>query len=197
MIGYRIEQELGNLLPADKPLVSLLTMTLVDADDPAFADPTKFCRAGVQRRGRPGARGGRGWTVRRTAPAGDASCPQPCRGGSSRIGLSSGSSPRTAGSFAPEAAGSRRCSRRAPEPPRVSRRSSTRTGPAPSWRRSCPRTCSSSPPMPSTWTGAPRGRARRCGPTPTPWIRASSPPDPCARRWRPPPRSPSRRVGPR
>jgi carbamate kinase len=42
MIGYLIEQELGNLLPADKPLATVLTMTLVDADDPAFAEPTKF-----------------------------------------------------------------------------------------------------------------------------------------------------------
>jgi carbamate kinase len=42
MIGYLIEQELGNLLPADKPLATILTMTLVDADDPAFAEPTKF-----------------------------------------------------------------------------------------------------------------------------------------------------------
>jgi carbamate kinase len=42
MIGYLIEQELGNLLPADKPLATILTMTLFDVDDPAFADPTKF-----------------------------------------------------------------------------------------------------------------------------------------------------------
>jgi carbamate kinase len=42
MIGYLIEQELGNLLPAEKPLVTMLTMTLVDAEDPAFAHPTKF-----------------------------------------------------------------------------------------------------------------------------------------------------------
>jgi carbamate kinase len=42
MIGYLIEQELGNLLPAEKPLATILTMTLVDADDPAFAEPTKF-----------------------------------------------------------------------------------------------------------------------------------------------------------
>jgi carbamate kinase len=42
MIGYLIEQELGNLLPADKPLATLLTMTLVDVDDPAFSNPTKF-----------------------------------------------------------------------------------------------------------------------------------------------------------
>jgi carbamate kinase len=42
MIGYLIEQELGNLLPAKVPLATILTMTEVDAKDPAFADPTKF-----------------------------------------------------------------------------------------------------------------------------------------------------------
>jgi carbamate kinase len=42
MIGYLIEQELGNLLPAEKPLATILTMTQVDAGDPAFASPTKF-----------------------------------------------------------------------------------------------------------------------------------------------------------
>jgi carbamate kinase len=42
MIGYLIEQELGNLLPAEKPLATILTMTEVDPEDPAFAAPTKF-----------------------------------------------------------------------------------------------------------------------------------------------------------
>jgi carbamate kinase len=42
MIGYLIEQELGNLLPAEVPFATLLTMIEVDAEDPAFADPTKF-----------------------------------------------------------------------------------------------------------------------------------------------------------
>ena len=42
MIGYLIEQELGNLLPPEVPFASILTMIEVDADDPAFADPTKF-----------------------------------------------------------------------------------------------------------------------------------------------------------
>ena len=41
MIGYLIEQELGNLLPQDRPLTTLLTMIEVDGDDPAFANPTK------------------------------------------------------------------------------------------------------------------------------------------------------------
>jgi carbamate kinase len=42
MIGYLVEQELGNLLPFERPLATLLTMVEVDPDDPAFADPTKF-----------------------------------------------------------------------------------------------------------------------------------------------------------
>jgi carbamate kinase len=42
MIGYLIEQELGNLLPPEVPLATILTMIEVDAADPAFADPTKF-----------------------------------------------------------------------------------------------------------------------------------------------------------
>jgi carbamate kinase len=41
MIGYLIEQELGNRLPLEKPIASLLTMIEVDSNDPAFADPTK------------------------------------------------------------------------------------------------------------------------------------------------------------
>jgi carbamate kinase len=42
MIGYLVEQEVGNLLPFDRPLATLLTMVEVDPDDPAFNDPTKF-----------------------------------------------------------------------------------------------------------------------------------------------------------
>src|SRR5215469_8255889 len=41
MIGYLIEQELGNRIPFDKPLASLLTMIEVDPGDPAFTDPSK------------------------------------------------------------------------------------------------------------------------------------------------------------
>jgi carbamate kinase len=41
MIGYLIEQELGNLLPEERPLATLLTMIEVDGDDPAFTNPTK------------------------------------------------------------------------------------------------------------------------------------------------------------
>ncbi|MEN0107851.1 MAG: carbamate kinase [Pseudomonas sp.] len=41
MIGYMIEQELGNLLPIEVPFATLLTQVEVDANDPAFAKPTK------------------------------------------------------------------------------------------------------------------------------------------------------------
>ena len=42
MIGYLIEQELGNRLPFEKSLATVLTMVEVDPADPAFDDPTKF-----------------------------------------------------------------------------------------------------------------------------------------------------------
>jgi carbamate kinase len=42
MIGYMIEQELGNLLPFETPFATILTMVEVDPNDPAFQNPTKF-----------------------------------------------------------------------------------------------------------------------------------------------------------
>ena len=42
MIGYVLEQELGNLLPFEVPFATVLTMIEVDPLDPAFHDPTKF-----------------------------------------------------------------------------------------------------------------------------------------------------------
>jgi carbamate kinase len=41
MIGYIIEQELGNLLPIEVPFATLLTQVEVDGNDPAFQHPTK------------------------------------------------------------------------------------------------------------------------------------------------------------
>jgi len=41
MIGYIIEQELGNLLDFEVPFATLLTQVEVDAKDPAFKNPTK------------------------------------------------------------------------------------------------------------------------------------------------------------
>ncbi|WP_426564826.1 carbamate kinase [Angustibacter sp. McL0619] len=42
MIGYVLEQELGNEMPPDAPLASVLTMIEVDPNDPAFGNPSKF-----------------------------------------------------------------------------------------------------------------------------------------------------------
>jgi carbamate kinase len=41
MIGYMLQQELGNELPSERHLATLLTQIEVDANDPAFANPTK------------------------------------------------------------------------------------------------------------------------------------------------------------
>jgi carbamate kinase len=41
MIGYLLEQELGNLLPEGRALATILTRIEVDAADPAFDHPTK------------------------------------------------------------------------------------------------------------------------------------------------------------
>lgn len=69
MIGYVIEQELGNLLPPEQPLATLLTMIEVDPADPAFQHPTKpigpvYDRATAER-----FRDELGWNI---APDGDA-----------------------------------------------------------------------------------------------------------------------------
>jgi len=42
MIGYVLEQELGNVVPAEMRLATILTMVQVESGDPAFDDPTKF-----------------------------------------------------------------------------------------------------------------------------------------------------------
>ncbi len=41
MIGYLIQQELGNVLPFERHLATLLTQIEVDPEDPAFDNPTK------------------------------------------------------------------------------------------------------------------------------------------------------------
>lgn len=41
MIGYMIEQEMGNLLPQEVPFATILTQVEVSKDDPAFSNPTK------------------------------------------------------------------------------------------------------------------------------------------------------------
>jgi carbamate kinase len=44
LIGYWLARELGSALPA-RTVVAVLTQTVVDPDDPGFADPTKFVGA--------------------------------------------------------------------------------------------------------------------------------------------------------
>jgi carbamate kinase len=61
MIGYMIEQELGNLLPFERPLATLLTMVEVGLDDPAFADPTKFIGPVYRRDEAEGLSAQKGW----------------------------------------------------------------------------------------------------------------------------------------
>src|SRR5512133_453580 len=50
MIGYVLEQELGNELPPEAPLATILTMVEVDPADPAFRNPTKLVGRGSARR---------------------------------------------------------------------------------------------------------------------------------------------------
>ncbi len=64
MIGYLIEQEMGNLLPFEQPLASLLTMTEVDHDDPAFSNPTKFVGPIYTKEVADELAAAKGWTVK-------------------------------------------------------------------------------------------------------------------------------------
>ena len=91
MIGYMIEQELGNLLPFERPFATLLTMIEVDPEDPAFAEPDQVHRPGVRRRTRPtGWRPTRAGSSSPTATSGAASSPRRSRSASSSCGRSSG-----------------------------------------------------------------------------------------------------------
>lgn len=68
MIGYIIEQELGNVLPFEVPFATLLTQVEVDPQDPAFQAPSKpigpvYSREEAQRLAEQ-----RGWSI---APDGD------------------------------------------------------------------------------------------------------------------------------
>jgi carbamate kinase len=65
MIAYMLEQELGNVLPPDKPIATLLTMVEVDPDDPAFDDPTKFVGPTYVKRKADALAGKKGWVFKR------------------------------------------------------------------------------------------------------------------------------------
>jgi len=79
MIGYLLEQELGNAL-ADADVATLLTQTVVDAGDPAFGRPTKPIGPSYDRVVAQRLVDERGWDI---APDGDAwrrvvASPVPC-----------------------------------------------------------------------------------------------------------------------
>jgi carbamate kinase len=68
MIGYMIEQELGNLVPFEVPFATILTMVEVDPEDPAFAHASKPIGPGYSEAEARRLAAERGWTVR---PDGD------------------------------------------------------------------------------------------------------------------------------
>lgn len=65
MIGYLIEQELGNQLDNERAVTTLVTRTEVDPLDPAFADPSKFVGPGYTDEDAATATEEHGWTMRR------------------------------------------------------------------------------------------------------------------------------------
>jgi carbamate kinase len=64
MIGYMIEQELGNLLPMEVPFATILTMVEVDPGDPAFQNPTKFVGPVYEKAEADRLRGEKGWVFK-------------------------------------------------------------------------------------------------------------------------------------
>ena len=65
MIGYLIEQELGNLLPAEVPLATLLTMIEVDPARPGVRRPDQVRRPDLRRREAEALAAEKGWVFKR------------------------------------------------------------------------------------------------------------------------------------
>jgi carbamate kinase len=65
MIGYMIEQELGNLLPFEVPFATMLTMVEVDRDDPGFKNPTKFIGPVYSESDAKRLKADKGWTMKK------------------------------------------------------------------------------------------------------------------------------------
>ncbi len=64
MIGYILQQELGNQLPFERRLASVLTLIEVDVNDPAFADPTKPIGPFYTREDADALARAKGWTLK-------------------------------------------------------------------------------------------------------------------------------------
>ncbi|MGO9080883.1 MAG: carbamate kinase [Streptosporangiaceae bacterium] len=69
MIGYLIQQELRSLLPTGRQVVTLLTMVVVEPDDPAFASPTKFVGPGYGQDAADTLAAEKGWAFRQDGAA--------------------------------------------------------------------------------------------------------------------------------
>ena len=69
MIGYLIQQELRSLLPPPHQVATLLTMVVVDPDDPAFARPAKFVGPVHDKDTADALARTKGWTFRRDGAA--------------------------------------------------------------------------------------------------------------------------------
>jgi carbamate kinase len=64
MIGYVLEQELGNLLPVEVPFATILTMIEVDPSDPAFQNPAKFVGPVYEKSAADALAGEKGWVFK-------------------------------------------------------------------------------------------------------------------------------------
>ncbi len=69
MIGYLIQQELRSLLPPEIQVATLLTMIVVDPDDPAFASPAKFVGPVYQKNAADVLAAKKGWEFRQDGAA--------------------------------------------------------------------------------------------------------------------------------
>jgi carbamate kinase len=69
MIGYLIQQELRSLLPPESQVATLLTMIVVDPDDPAFASPAKFVGPVYDKEAADKLAADKGWTFRQDGAA--------------------------------------------------------------------------------------------------------------------------------
>src|SRR4029450_2072477 len=147
MIGYLIEQELGNLLPFEKPLATILTMTEVDPGDPAFEDPTKFVGPVYSRDEALRLAAERGWGGRPDGGAWGGGVPWP---GAGRLGgRGAGCAPGAVLCSAREVAASRPCIGPGRRHWSVWRRLSTRTARAACLPNTFMPTPASSPPTPT------------------------------------------------
>ncbi len=69
MIGYLIQQELRSLLPPERQVATLLTMIVVDPEDPAFTSPAKFVGPGYSKEAADTLAADKGWAFRQDGTA--------------------------------------------------------------------------------------------------------------------------------